>query len=192
MMQVPGRRGGNSGGALGYGSTAALAVDGSGRGEQPASRGLPLAALFTAIATGREGQLRGETEMAQKRSRRKVGKARRPRWVFIVVIVASAFAMGWAIWMPPVLAESQRASWWTAHAVGGAFGLLSMVAGMRSQLLGRILLGAGGLALLFGVTAFDAFRWEAILFFVLPGGAMLGCVPFFSRMPAPEDQRKTR
>jgi peptidoglycan/LPS O-acetylase OafA/YrhL len=134
---------------------------------------------------------RGETEMVQTRSE-KIVQARHRRWVFIVVIVASTFAIGWAIWMPPVLAGTEHASWWTAHAIGGGLGLLSMVAVMKSRLLGRVILGAGGLSLLFGLTAFNVFRWEAILFLVLPGLAMLACVPFFGRMPTPEQEGKTR
>jgi len=119
-------------------------------------------------------------------------RATHRRWIYVVVIAAATFAIGWAVWMPPVVRGADHGTWWTAHAVGGGLGLLSLLAVMKSRLLGRALLAAGGVALLLGLTAFGTFRWEAILFLVLPGVAMLACVPFFGPMPTPEQEGKTR
>lgn len=118
--------------------------------------------------------------------------ARRRRWADVVVIIAATFAIGWAIWMPPNLRGVEHGTWWTAHAIGGGLGLLSLVAVMKSRVLGQVLLGAGGVALLAGMVAFQTFRWESILFLVLPGLAMLACIPFFGPMPTPEEEGLTR
>ncbi len=122
----------------------------------------------------------------------RIERARRRRWADVVVIAASCFAIGWAIWMPPQIEGAAHATWWTAHGVGGALGLVSLVVVMRSLMIGRVVLAAGGIALLFGLTAFETFRWHAIVFLLLPGLAMLAAVPFFGPMPTPEEEGKTR
>lgn len=126
-------------------------------------------------------------------------EATRRHWVTLLVIVASLYALAFAIWSPPAAAGPEAGAeardvgaWWWIQVVGGGLGLASVLVALRRATLARGMLAVAGVVLILGVFTFGELSWVPLVTLALPGAAMLLAAPFMGAMPTPEDEGKPR
>ncbi len=128
-----------------------------------------------------------------------VGKAKRRKWADLAVLVAAIYALVFAIWAPEATAPntatsevSGKGTWYFAHMLGGILPLAGYFVALKSSMAGKVLVGLGAGALLAGLAGFDEIGGIALRNIILPAVIMLVALPFFGRMPTPEDEGRQR
>lgn len=125
-------------------------------------------------------------------------RLRRRRWADVVVIVASVYMFGAAFW--PIELVSGGGAWEVAnpvalagtYAAAGILGLGGLFMTAKSTVIGRVLVGIGGLVALYGLTTLEHLTTFALVSFGGAGLAMLLAASFVGEMPTPEQEGKPR
>jgi hypothetical protein len=127
-----------------------------------------------------------------------IARARRRLWADVLLIVASVYALGAAIWVPPEIvsggAEEVSVPGWLqgAYALAGIIGIAALFIAHRWRVIARLLVPIAGLVLLAGFFALREITVLSVVSLGLPALAMLVAAGFVGPMPTPEEEGKPR
>ena len=121
-------------------------------------------------------------------------KAKRRMWADVLVLVGAVISLLFSVWSPqagdPNNAMSEvvdKGIWFGAQVLGGVLPIAGYLIAQKYALIGKLLVGIGIVCLLAGLGGFTEFGWIAVRSIVIPAVLMAVGLPFFGRMPTPEE-----
>lgn len=122
----------------------------------------------------------------------------RRRWADVVIIIASAYALSAATWVPSEWvsggdvpgAGAPATEWlWAAYMIGGVLGFASLFISLERPTVARVVAAVGGLAVLGGFFVLRGRAVPALVSLGVTGVALLVAGVFMRGAPAPDQDQ---
>lgn len=114
---------------------------------------------------------------------------KRRTWADILVLVASLWAIGEAIWGPALFSQGSQdrgaSTTYVLSVVAGTLGLLGVGLAQKKAMLGRVLVGLAGVLVLVGPFTYRQLPPLPLAFAVITGVILLGAATFVGPVPPP-------